>query len=164
MLRRDYLVSAFALVFLLFFCWPIFAITLGILFGAAPGAGWMKIAVGMTDTDVANSVHTLLLPIVGAVIVFRSDDLVSLGGYLILAVMGCGIICGFLAFAAIDPGILGGLAAYKPYVTEYGDISKSILSMTSMLSLLFLAKLGLDTQAARAGHARPSGPGTPEVG
>ena len=147
MLGREYLVSAFALIFLIFFCWPILALGYGLTTGAAPSSQWMRIAVGMTNTEIANSVHSLLLPLIGAVIVFRAGDIVSIAGSLLLLVMGVGIVTGFVVFALTNPKILGSAAELKPYVTEYGDVHRSILSMTSMLILLFLTKLGLDPKS-----------------
>jgi len=141
---REYVVSGFALIILIFFCWPLFALAGGISLGAAPDAAWMRLAVGMTNNEIANTVHSLLLPLLGAVIVFRGNEIASLPGVIMLAIMGVGIIAGFFTFAFMNPAIMGNSAGFKPYLEEYGEMHTSILSMTSMLILLFLAKLGLD--------------------
>lgn len=164
MLGREYLVSGFALIFLIFFCWPIFSLGFAFATGAAPSSQWMKIAVAMTNNEIANSVHSLLLPLVGAVIVFRSGDIVSLAGSVMLVVMGAGILTGFVVFAMTNPTILGNAPGFKPYLTEYGEVHRSILSMTSMLILLFLTQLGLSPQSAPRLHGAPrdgGGPATP---
>lgn len=145
---REYVVSGFALIILVFFCWPLFALAGGISAGVAPDAPWMKLAVGMTNNEISNTVHSLLLPLLAAVIVFRANDIASLIGVILLTIMGFGILAGFLTVAFINPAIMGNSQGFQPYLDEYGAVHTSILSMTSMLILLFLAKLGLDGTAA----------------
>lgn len=148
MFGREYVVSGFALIFLVFFCWPIFALGFGLATGTAAGLPWMKIAAAMTNSEIANLLHSLILPLLGAVIVFRSDDILSLAGSMLLVVMGAAIIVGFVVFAMTNPTILGDSPTFKLYVTEYGEVHRSILSMTSMLILLFLTQLGLKPDPA----------------
>ena len=157
---REYVVSGFALVILIFFCWPLFALVVGISAGVAPDAAWMKLAVGMTNNEISNTVHSLLLPLLAAVIVFRANDIASLIGIVLLAIMGLGILAGFLTVAFTNPAIMGSSQGFQPYLDEYGTVHTSILSMTSMLILLFLAKLGLDGTSA-APPALEGGTGLP---
>ena len=158
---REYVVSGFALIILIFFSWPLFALAGGISAGIAPDTAWMKLAVGMTNNEISNTVHSLLLPLLGAVIVFRANDIASYAGISLLAIMGFGILAGFFAFAFTNPEIMGNSAGFKPYLDEYGEVHTPILSMTSMLILLFLTKLGLD---GNAGSTRPPAPAPHRTG
>jgi hypothetical protein len=144
---KEYVVSSFALVILLFFCSPIFALALGIWYSVAPSAFALKMFVGLTNGDVVNSLHSLLLPLVGAVIIFRSDYFVGLFGTLVLLVLCTSIILGFFVFLATNPAIFGTEPRFEPYISEYKNVHNSIFSMIGMLILLFLAKLGLTEQA-----------------
>jgi hypothetical protein len=157
MLGREYVVSGFTLIFLVFFCWPIFALGYGLVSGAAANLPWMKIAAAMTDSEIANLLHSLILPLLGAVIVFRSDDILSFAGSMLLLVMGAAIIIGFVVFAMTNPAILGNAPSFKLYVTEYGEVHRSILSMTSMLILLFLTQLGLKPETPLRNQLRTGG-------
>lgn len=140
---KEYVVASFALVILLFFCSPIFALAIGMWRTVAPSAFWLKMFVGLTNADVVNSLHSLLLPLVGAVIIFRADYFVGLFGTLVLLVLCAGIIVGFFVFLATNPAIFGKEPRFTPYIAEFKDVHNSIFNMIGMLILLFLAKLGL---------------------
>lgn len=154
MLAREYVVSGFALIILLFFCSPILALAVGMWASVDPGAFALKMFVGLTNADVVHSLHSLLLPLVGAVIIFRSDYFAGLFGTLVLVVLCASIILGFFVFLATNPAIFGTEPRFAPYIAEFRDVHNSIFSMISMLILLFLAKLGLTEQEA-AKPARP---------
>lgn len=145
---KEYVVSGFALIILLFFCSPIFALAIGMWSGVSPSEFWLKMFVGLTHGDVVNSLHSLLLPLVGAVIIFRSDYFVGLFGTLVLIVLCASIILGFFVFLATNPAIFGTEPRFEPYIVEYEGVHDSIFGMIGMLILLFLAKLGLAQQDA----------------
>jgi hypothetical protein len=147
---KEYIVSGFALIILLFFCAPIFALAIGMWSGVSPSAFWLKMFVGLTHAEVVNSLHSLLLPLVGAVIIFRSDYFVGLFGTLVLVVLCTSIILGFFVFLATNPAIFGSEPRFEPYITEFQGVHDSIFNMIGMLILLFLAKLGLAQQDAAA--------------
>ena len=147
---KEYVVSGFALIILLFFCSPIFALAIGMWSGVSPSALGLKMFVGLTNADVVNSFHSLLLPLVGAVIIFRSDYFVGIFGTLVLVVLCASIILGFFVFLATNPAIFGTEPRFAPYISEYKDVHNSIFSMIGMLILLFLAKLGLTEQSVVA--------------
>jgi hypothetical protein len=154
---KEYVVSGFALFILIFFCLPIFALAFGIGLGLSPNTFWLQVSVGLTDADVVNSLHSLLLPLTGAVIIFRSDYFIGIFGVLVLLVLCLGIVAGFFVFVAVDPTILGSLPRFEPYASDFKGIDKSVFSMISMLILLFLAKLGVDAPPP-AGAAPPVKP------
>ncbi|MDQ2633629.1 MAG: hypothetical protein M3Y78_07800 [Pseudomonadota bacterium] len=141
---KEYIVSSFALFILIFFCLPIFALSLGIALGLSPNTLWLKISVGLTDAKVVNSLHSLLLPLTGAVIVFRADYFAGIFGVLILLVLCLGIVCGFFVVVAITPTILGSLPRFDPYASDFKGVGEAVSNMISMMILLFLAKLGVD--------------------
>ena len=150
---KEYVVSGFALIILLFFCSPIFALAIGMWSGVSPSALGLKMFVGLTNADVVNSLHSLLLPLVGAVIIFRSDYFVGIFGTLVLAVLCASIIVGFFVFLATNPAIFGTEPRFEPYISEYQGVHNAIFNMIGMLILLFLAKLGLAQQDAAATSA-----------
>jgi hypothetical protein len=152
MRTNEYIVSIFALLILLFFCSPIFALAIGIWSGVAPSSLGLKLFVGLTNTQVVNSVHSLMLPLVGAVVIFRSDYFSGIVGTILLLVMCTSIILGFLVYVLLNPLIFGEDQLLRFYMDEYKDVHNSIFDMISMIIILFLAKLGVNGAAAETGE------------
>ena len=151
---NEYVVSGFALIILVIFCSPIFALAYCIAEGLSPNTLALQVLTGMTNATVVNSLHSLLLPLVGAVIIFRSDYFVGLFGALVLLVLCLGIFAGFFVFLTTNPAILGSLPRFEPYALDFKGANQSIFQMISMLILLFLAKLGVNVPATPA--AKPA--------
>lgn len=162
---REYVVSIFALIILLFFCAPIFALAIGMWRGFEPDTLTLRMLVGLTNADVVNAVHSLLLPLVGAVIIFRSDYFSGLVGTLVLVTLCAAILIGFFVFMATSPTIFGRDARFSPYINEYPNVHNAVFDMISMLILLFLAKLGLSNQESSGTRkADPSEPNPNNAG
>ena len=148
MRAQSQIVSAFALVVLLLFCSPIFALAIGILSSASPSTLSLRFFVGVTNNEVLNSVHSLLLPLIGAIVVFRPGELVGWAGWLVLLILCSAIVVGFFVFMATNPAVLGTDLRFAPYANEYKDVHKAIFAMIGMLTLLFLTKLGVKAEPA----------------
>lgn len=155
---KEYVASAFAVVILLLFCSPIFALAAGLSTGVSPADLRLKMFVGITNSDVIASLHSLLLPLVGAVVVFRSDYFLGWFGTLILCISCLAIVLGFFVFIATNPDIFGQDPRFSPYIEEYQDVHKSIFQMIGMLTLLFLAKLGLSKDHVQGRDSAPAVP------
>lgn len=163
MKSKEYIVSAFATILLLLFCAPIFAIAFAIYDGISPSANGLKIMVGLTNNTVANSLHSLILPLLASVVIFKSEQITGITSIFILFVMCLAIIVGFFAFIATSPEIFGNTQEFKPYIDEYEGIHTQIFNMIGMLIILFMSKLGVSQantekkteDGAAADHVKP---------
>jgi hypothetical protein len=161
---RNALVSAFSIFVLLLFCAPVFALFIAVTAGIAPDNPALRTAVQLIRADSATTLQSLLVPLLGAIVVFRNEMITGTTGLVILVIMGLGIFVGILDYVIFNPSFSGGGTFATPYSAEYKDVHTPILAFVNLLVVLFLAKLGIDsTQKTPVGGGLPGDPPGPLV-
>lgn len=133
-----------AIVFILIFSMPAISIMSGLLFRIDPNAWYIILPASMINVDISKIFHSLLLPLIGALLIFRKGKLETVSGVFLIATVMVSIIITMASSLLISNEISLDMPMISVYRGTFSNLSSSFSDLVGMLILLLLTIVGIE--------------------